>query len=343
MHIAIVASDSDISVFLRSTGFSVTQLSPNVVPSLTALLLDHPEITALVIQDGPTSWWSASHILAAAKQLEKVGPTILLGDGILAERCRNRSLVQAVKKKEELPDLLRQQPKATTDGGSRHRPTPPVPKMDIRTIRPLKIPSGRILMLGVIGSQRRIGCTTQAISLWHYCKAIGFDPAVVTSAEQIAEIASVMANQEIDGGHIIEGIPFVADTAHAYDCYILDIGTGSVQEALKATDHLILVAGSKPWELQHTAAALRSAQGRKMGILLSFTSQADAASLRPLFGSQEVAIAPWATDIWQLSVEALLVYDTLLRSTLELLLAETERSAENAGIEFSTSKEDYYV
>lgn len=168
-------------------------------------------------------------------------------------------------------------------------------------------------MLGVMGSQPRIGCTTQAVGLWHYCKALGFDPAVVSASEQIAQIASVMNCKEIEGGYQVEGVPFVADTALAYDCYILDIGTGSITEALRVTDYLVLVAGSKPWELQHTAAALRASKGKDMGILLSFTSQKDAESLQPLFGSQTAEVAPWMPELWDPTIEALLIYDALLR------------------------------
>lgn len=183
-------------------------------------------------------------------------------------------------------------------------------------------------MLGVVGSQHRIGCTTQAIGLWHYCKALGFDPAVISSADRISEIARVMNCTEIDSGYRIEGIPFVTDAAHSYDCYILDVGTGSIPEALKITDHLILVAGSKPWELQHTAAALRAAHGHEMSILLSFTGEKDANTLHPLFGARSAVISPWIATLWEPSVDALLVYDNLLRPVLEKTLEQNEQLTE---------------
>lgn len=103
-------------------------------------------------------------------------------------------------------------------------------------------------------------------------------------------------------------------------CYILDIGPGPVPAALQATDCLVLVAGCKPWEIQHTAAALRSAKGKELPVLLSFASEADAYGLKPLFGSQSVAVAPWVPELWQPSGAALAIYDSLLRPILERVL-----------------------
>lgn len=331
MQVAVIATDPSIATFLKAAGFSVTELDPSNVPSLTGLLFDCPDISALVIQDCETARWSVPHVLAAAKQLENRGPVILLGGGKLTRLCGNAKLVYVIERKEDLPAALRRLPKMSDGGrslGSADRRTAAERPASTQTkpakIRPIDIPAGKILMLGVIGSQPRIGCTTQAIGLWHYCKALGFDPTVVSSPEQISQIASVMNCKEIDGGYQIEGIPFVADTALAYDCYILDIGTGSIPEALRVTDYLVLIAGSKPWELQHTAAALRAARGNRMGILLSFTSQKDAHSLQPLFGGQTAAVAPWTAELWQPSTEALLVYDGLMRSILEKILMNDE-------------------
>lgn len=331
MQVAVIATDPGITVFLDAAGFSTIQLNPSEVPSLTGLLFDNPEIYALVIQDGETAYWSASHVLSAAKHLERHGPTILLGNGKLTRQCGNSKLICTIEKKDQLPPALRRRPKAA-DGGrglsatdrliSTQIPTEEQPQ-PIR-IRPLKIPVGKILMLGVVGSQHRIGCTTQSIGLWHYCKALGFDPAVVSTSEQISQIAGVMNCKEIEGGYQIEGVPFVADTALAYDCYILDIGTGSISEALKMTDYIVLVAGSKPWELQYTAAALRAAHGVGMGILLSFTGQKDAHSLQPLFGKNTAVAAPWVAELWQSDPKTLLVYDLLLRPALERILAQDE-------------------
>lgn len=334
MHVAVIASDPAVARFLSAAGFTVMQLHPNDTPSLTALLFDHPELSALVIQDDSAAIWSASHVLAAAKHLERNGPTILLGGGKLTAQCGTLALVKVTERKEEIPDLLRRPPKGTAGGHSitetekltsklasvtQSAPLPVKPN-----IRPLPIPPGKILMLGVIGSQQRIGCTTQAIALWHYCKVLGFDPAIVAPSDQIAQLASVMECKQIQEGYMIEGIPFVSSAALAYDCYILDIGAGSIPEAKKMTDCLVLVAGSKPWELEHTARAIRAAQGRGVHVLLSYTTQRDAENLQPLFGSLSCSVVPYMTELWKPCFEAMLIYDALLRPVLERLMVQEQ-------------------
>ena len=326
MQIAVIAADPNITAFLTDLGFSVTRYLPNDVSSLTRLIFDHEEISALVIQDGSTAPWSASHVVAAAKQLEKAGPTILVGGGKLTRQCTNAKSVLFVQDKTELPPLLRRRPQTAPGGRTLSQINKPAPTESAKSIRiaPLQVPPGKILFLGVVGSQHRIGCTTQAIGLWHYCKALGFDPAVVSSPEQIAQIAGTMRNEEIDGGFRVENVPFVTGTALAYDCYIMDIGPGSIPEAIKATDCLVLVAGSKPWELQGTTAALRAARGKDIKILLSFTTPKDAAVLQPLFGCSTAAAAPWMPDLWHPLPEIFTVYELLLRPTLERLLSSVE-------------------
>lgn len=339
MQVAVIAADTSIGRFLSAAGFTVMQFHPDEVPSLTALLFDHPEIFALVIQDDNTAAWSASHVLAAAKHLEQNGPAILFGDGKLAAQCGSVTLIKITDRKEQLPELLRRPPKSAPGGRSVTGTEKPVavtqsaPLSVKPKIRPMLIPPGKILMLGVIGSQQRIGCTTQAIGLWHYCKALGFDPAIVAASDHIAQLASVMKCTQIEEGYKIEGIPFVSSAALAYDCYILDIGAGSIQEAKKMTDCLVLVAGSKPWELQQTAAALRAAQGRGVHVLLSYTSQKEAANLQPLFGGLPCSVVPYMTDPWQPCFEAMLVYDTLLRPVLERLMVQEYSPQEDAELE----------
>lgn len=339
MHVAVIASDPAVARFLSAAGFTVMQLHPNDTPSLTALLFDHPELSALVIQDDSAAIWSASHVLAAAKHLERKGPTILLGGGKLTAQCGTLALVKVTERKEEIPDLLRRPPHGAAGGHgiteaekltsklasvSQSVPLTVKPK-----IRPMRISPGSILVLGVIGSQPRIGCTTQAIGLWHYCKALGLDPAIVAASDQIAQLASVMECKHIEEGCVIEGIPFVSSTALAYDCYIVDIGASAIPEAKKMTDCLVLVAGSKPWELEHTARALRSAKGRDIHVLLSFTSQKDADNLQPLFGGLPYSPVPYMTDPWKSCFEAMLVYDTLLRPVLERLMSQENTPEED--------------
>lgn len=329
MVIIIGQAFESLCLYLEGNGIQATGYRPEHVPSLTALLLASSQITDIVLPQGEDKNWSVGHVLSAAKQLQGKGRMIFLGAG-----ARQPSLISVAADKETLLALLKapKKPLAGTAGGTGGRRPPESPAAAARNcvkIRPLDLPPDKIFFLGVIGAQHRIGCTTQAVGLWHYCKALGFDPAVVASREQIAEIAGTMHSQEIPGGYRIEGVPFVTDTALSYDCYILDIGPGNMREALRSADQLILVAGSKPWELQHTAAALRAARGKEMLILLSFSSQSDAKALQPLFGRQTVTTLPWMPELWHPSMDAMAIYDVVLRPVLERLLSRCEPQLED--------------
>lgn len=329
MVVVIGTGSGEIAGFLSSNGVNAGSLPSEKVPSLTALLLSRKDITDIVFPHKEERHWSMGHILAAAKQLQGAGRIYVLSP--------DKPPPALISYAAGASDLLRHLTRSSTSSagassGGRRPEAPPeantLPKAAARdfsySIRPLSIPSGQILFLGVIGSQRRIGCTTQAVGLWHYCKALGFDTAIVSGKEQIAQIAAPMRCKEISGGYTIEGIPFVTETTYPYDCYILDIGAGSIPDALRAADCLVLVAGVKPWEIPYTAAALRSAQNAELPVLLSFCSEADAAGLRPLFGSQNIAVVPWTPELWTPSQDALEVYDRLLRPVLQRILSMEE-------------------
>lgn len=320
--VAIIGTDGGaLRAYLEGNGVKAAVYQPNRVSSLTALLLGTEGITDLVILPDARGSWSMGHILSTAKQLQDRGRLVFYG----GTNDKIPPLIAAAGDKEALLRLLKKpvKPAAKASAGGQGQAAVTVTERPAK-ILPLEIPPEKILILGVVGSQRRIGCTTQAVGLWHYCKALGFDPAIVAGQEQIAQIAGTMQSQAIQGGYRVQGIPFVTDAALTYDCYILDVGTGAIQDALGAADHLILVVGSKPWELQHTAAALRAARGRNMLILLSFSAQRDAESLAPLFGQRSVGLIPWMPELWTPSPAALALYDRLLRPTLERLLARDQ-------------------
>lgn len=334
MKIAVISPEKGIlGSFLASHGFEVRQYTPEEVPSLTRLVFDNGEIAAIVICDSDASLWSAAHVIAAARRVQ----LILFGGGKLTEQCAGVKQVLATRELLQLL-LLLQKPGKKDTGGDRvldpevfKKPAaerkPPeqnsAPVAAPVKIQPMDIPAGQILVLGVVGSQRRIGCTTQAVGLWHYCKALGFDPAIVASAERVAQIAGSMRNEKIEDGYKVEGIPFVTGMALAYDCYILDMGTGVTPQALWNADCVVLVAGSKPWELPQTTAAMQGLERPADGVLLSYTSQKDAAILRPLFGEVKAEPAPWVPVLWQPDPEAMRLYDILLRLALEKVLTAT--------------------
>ena len=226
--VAVICTEDKISKLLEKEGFSVLSLQYESVPSLTGLLLDHPDITDLVIRDTAPAPWSAAHVMSTAKYLLSRGSTVILGSKSLAGVCAACPVITVTDEIEALPALLRKPKDSKKPHPSGGAVRPHIEeKKEPRRLQPdpLEIPRDKVVYIGVVGSQPRIGCTTQAVSLWHYCKALGFSPAIVAGAAQIAGIAGVMESTPIDQGYIIEEIPFVSDTALSYDFYILDIGT----------------------------------------------------------------------------------------------------------------------
>lgn len=332
MVVVIGSDDQNVVLYLSQHGIQAVPSAAAQIPSLTAMLLTQKEISDIVFLPGEEKNWSMGHILSAAKQLQGKGRIFFCGPD-----TKPPALICTVTSVTELLDQLKRPLKKSSDSGGAKKQQPPEKPLSIQAttqtspappVRPMTISPGCILILGVIGSQHRIGCTTQAVGLWHYCKALGFYPAIVSGKEQIAQIAAPMRCERIAGGYRIEGIPFIVDAAQAYDCYILDIGTGSIPEARKASDVLILVAGTKPWEIQNTAAAIKAARGLNVPLILSYSSQADADSLSRVFGHHEYAVAPWMPDLWTAGSGVLQIYDNLLRPILERFLT-VERNPEN--------------
>lgn len=318
----IGANTKPLKTYLEENGIPTEHYAQHTVPSLTALLITTPAITSIVVMPDAQKEWSLAHALNAARQLKMKGHLIYFqgqsASPLIATPATEEALLQLLKK----PSKPAAKAADTTGGKAlpvKHEPP---------EIKPLEIPLGSILFLGIIGSQSRIGCTTQAIALWHYCKELGFDPAIVSSQTQISDIAAVMHRQEINGGYQIEGIPFVTNSSLSYDCYILDLGIDNVRETIQRSDYLFLVAGTKPWELQHTSSALRMAKGKQGSILLSFSSKKDADALAPLFEGRQFCVLPWMKDFWNPGAAVLAIYNQLFRPILMRCLTDKQQENE---------------
>ena len=327
MAVAVIAQDAKIAKRLEKAGFSVLPLEYDLVPSLTGLLLEHPDITDLVIQDTTPAPWSGAHIMSTAKYLLDKGSTVILGCRAIAGQCAACPVITITEEIDALPELLRKAKKGNKSHPSGGTVLPHIEeKNEPKRVHPdpLLIPRGMVIYIGLVGSQPRVGCTTQAISLWHYCKALGFSPAITASPVQIASIAGVMESTPIEQGHMIEGIPFVEDTALAYDCYIMDLGIQPDEVLLELADLTVLVAGSKPWELLSTTAALRALAPQKPCILLSFSTDRDVSVLQPLFDGQPGAAAAWVPDLWKPSAAAFSCFEKMLRPQIERVITKNE-------------------
>ncbi len=385
----IVIGKERNEALMKKLGQDTQVYAPGQLPSLTAFLLDDPKIRHLIFLPDAQTGWSMGHILAAAQLLEHKGCIIFLFP-------QNQDLPRLIRRAQTLEDLdtlLKPGSTDTSSSGVRPAREPePAPKPP-EPIRPMQIPAGAVLILSVAGSQQRIGCTTQAVGLWHYCKALGFTPAVVADTASVSRIAGLMKCRSIpDGymvgqipfvtglwhyckalgftpavvadtasvsriaglmkcrsipdGYMVGQIPFVTSTAQAYDCYIQDMGVGwngdpasriaglmkcrsipdgymvgqipfvtstaqaydcYIQDmgvgwngdpaaACKGSDAVVLVCGTKSWELQDTCYALDrlAAVAPGISILASFATEADVGSL------QGVLVLVCGTKSWEL-------------------------------------------
>lgn len=320
--------EPELSRALNAEGLIWDMATPEETASLTAAISESNATDLILLGPCP---WSLAHVLAAAKQLQGKGRLILMGD--LPSGYKPLQLLHRVESRSEavmLLDLPPEQPKRRP--AALFSPQNKKPTSGSGTggssgtgIRPMRIPPELILMVAVAGSQSRIGCTTEALAAWHYCKALGFAPAVQMASEQLNLISAALSGTRIPGGWQIQGIPCVEETALSYDCYIQDLGalTEANAQAFLAADYRLLVAGSKAWELPATARAvvlgdLRAS--KNAGLLLSFSIGKGLEQFREL--GCPIALAPWQPEPWEAVPEALVCLDKLLRPGLEEMVRQ---------------------
>lgn len=207
--------------------------------------------------------------------------------------------------------------KPTTDRTEQAVP-PPQPSAAIPKLR---IPDHKRVFWNVVGAQPRIGCTTQAIALWHYCRALGFMPAVVMSPAELEVLAGYTGGIPSENGYRIQEIPFTTSTQGAFDCFIRDLGSPAELPAANAT---VLVAGCKPWELGNTVAALQRLPRQRLAAILSFSTSEAVRELLPLFGWIPVMASGYLPNPWNVPPPALSYYDRYLRPIAEQLCNESE-------------------
>lgn len=86
-------------------------------------------------------------------------------------------------------------------------------------------------------------------------------------------------------------------------------------------DAVLLVVGSKPWEVCNSLEMLYRVPGGRTAAIVSFATEKAAQELRDMFGDKVTAIvaAPYIPDPWAGADDALLrLYDMLLRPILEM-------------------------
>lgn len=333
MEIALFGNLETLAKALEEKGVSSAVFDAGSTPSLTAMLVAHTDIISVVMCAEELGRWSDGHILAAAKALQSKGRFLILGESAEAERLKCSPLVICVSSIEDALKLLLRPKGGAAALAAKvtmgETTSAPVAELEFDARR-LKGSESRIYSVAVHGSQPRIGCTTQALGLWHYFKAVGLSSAIVATESQIHLLEETVANAKRDGDCVtIDGIPFLPEPDKGlHDIYIWDAPNVSCEKL--RPDAVLLVAGCKPWELYNTIEAMNHVPQDRTAILLSFATEETTQGLRKEIREKgiEVDIAPYMPDPWaEANASLLRIYDALLRPILERKapdLSETE-------------------
>ena len=241
------------------------QQSPAAVPSLTAIAMEQLENKSLdniVLDCRKSCPWSPEHILAAADLLREAGVPLVVVKGTLPEGggipCYE-SMEEAASNLQPSATVL-VEPEKAKEADKPHAPLP-----HVTPTRPISV--------AVLGSQSRIGCTTQAIQLWYFFTAIGYRAAIVVNAAWLDELAA-LENSPYDDKVKVRGVVFVSENADTgdYNCIIRDWGVIDEvsKEAAAAADLCVLVVGCKRWELVQTTNAIVDAGGMADLVMIAF-------------------------------------------------------------------------
>ena len=236
--------------------------SPAAVPSLTAIAreqLENRSLDNIVLDCRKSCPWSLEHILAAADLLREAGVPLVVVKGNLPEGGE----IPCYESLEEAASNL--QPAAAAPAQAKETDKPHAPLPHVTPTRPISV--------AVLGSQSRIGCTTQAIQLWCFFTAIGYRAAIVADSAWVDELAA-LENSPYEDMVKIRGVVFVSENADTgdYNCIIRDWGVIDEvsKEAAADADLCVLVVGCKRGELVQTTNAIVDAGGMAALVLIAF-------------------------------------------------------------------------
>ena len=123
----------------------------------------------------------------------------------------------------------------------------------------------------MVGSQPRIGVTTAAISLCHWLQGVGATACYVEDNEsRVLPILARSYGMEQDGdGWRFEGVQYRRQEPEAPVHFIVrDMGSSGVVP--QETDLMVMLCGTKAWELPYTAKLKRTQDGSYAYILCPF-------------------------------------------------------------------------
>lgn len=230
-------------------------------PSLTALAMqevDRKTLDSVVLDCRGECPYSDAHILSAQSFFQIAGVKFYV-------ICKDKTFPQSsgiflCDTPEAVIRQLQDKPA--------HQERTPEPSSKPVPLRPISV--------SVMGSQSRIGCTTQALQLWHYFSSLHYKPVVIFDANRLEQLKATDDDVKVTReATFIEGIPFLSadmDTG-AFNCMIRDWGVIDDHKGAAAADAdlCVMVAGVKPWEFTDSAAAIsRLSKDARLIVVVSF-------------------------------------------------------------------------
>lgn len=179
-------------------------------------------------------------------------------------------------------------------------------------IRPkLSLPQGKNLILGIAGTQDRVGVTTQAFCIYHALKALGLTPCIIDRKRAFTEmLASFYSDEMVVDGSLfsIYGVSFANDLqiGTAYNAFIVDYGVLSPDTAqdFELCDIRLLCSGAKAWEFPYLIKTLQAYPNIAQQAVFSFVPQSEEKEVSLLVKNIiPASFAPWTPDIWSVESE----------------------------------------
>ena len=128
----------------------------------------------------------------------------------------------------------------------------------------------RCIKIAVAASQSRIGATTMALGLVNWLCTVG-GPACYVEKNESGHMKSIIKDYEMERGvqgYTLDGAGYYTkEPVEGYQFIVADYG---VAEGIGPADIMLLVCGTKPYELSHTISLLHKFNSTEAVILCPF-------------------------------------------------------------------------
>lgn len=299
----------------------VTAVATEKIPSLAAFIIKEKTIVQqdYIIIDVDDTEWTPQHILSAVQQLRRFSAAQLIfiaapGEvttELYGELTRIYHVKHLITKEMGYEDELRTcfqsiQPDEDTLAEGLHVIQSELVQTSVKTTSMLKIPDDLVIEVGVAGTMRRCGTTTQVFAIYHYLKSLGWRPAVLDKCGQTEQMLNLYVDGVIHdsktGISVIHDIPFCQYVLPQYNAYVSDYGllTPDNSADFAEADLSVLVGCTKPWELPAFADALKQLMRhpcREMITLANFSTPQTLSVLAKYFAGKN-GLTPYSPDPW---------------------------------------------